>query len=102
MDQVYLHSTTICCILRWRFRIFLNVYCKSNDNTYFFIADGNWGSWETWGACSKTCGTGSRLRSRHCNDPPAMNGGADCVGDNFEQDYCSQYPCTTLPTPGSI
>ena len=67
-----------------------------------FKADGNWGSWETWGECSKTCGTGSRLRSRECNDPPAMNGGAECVGDNFDQDYCNDYPCTTTPSPGSI
>ena len=67
-----------------------------------FKADGNWGSWETWGSCSKTCGTGSRLRTRECNDPPPMAGGAECVGDIFDQDYCNDYPCTTRPSLGSI
>ena len=79
----------------------------TNDNrTYIhrtfilYLADGHWGSWETWQDCSKTCGTGSRLRTRHCNDPPALNGGEECAGSSFQREPCNDYPCTTTPAPG--
>ena len=70
------------------------------DYRFCVSADGNWGTWETWGSCSKTCGTGSRLRTRHCNDPPPLNGGEECEGNSFQRETCNDYSCTTTPTPG--
>ena len=36
------------------------------------------GGWSVYGACSKTCGTGSM--SRTCSNPAPENGGTTCVG----------------------
>ena len=49
--------------------------------------DGNWGSWSPWTRCSKTCGiTGGSIlrRTRLCNQPPPLNGGKKCIGNNTE------------------
>ena len=32
------------------------------------LCDGIWQSWSLWSACSESCGTGSRSRSRKCSD----------------------------------
>ena len=54
--------------------------------------DGIWGSWGAWSSCSNnqdgksTC---KKTKSRHCNEPPASNGGADCPGDRKEEEECS-------------
>ena len=49
--------------------------------TIFLIVDGNWGQWEHWGSCSKSCEGGNQSRIRHCNDPPMAYGGVSCVGN---------------------
>ena len=41
--------------------------------------DGDWGQWGSYTTCSKTCGTGSRSRSRACDKPSPSNGGLSCV-----------------------
>ena len=41
--------------------------------------DGNWGEWTDDEACSKTCGYGTQDRVRHCDNPPATNGGLKCL-----------------------
>jgi len=53
--------------------------------------DGGFSSWSSWGLCSNNrdgkapCRT---TRSRYCNNPPASNGGADCVGASDEWREC--------------
>lgn len=65
----------------------------------FFLAsplDGGWSSWSPWETCSKTCGIsgGSVLRrSRVCNQPPPMNGGASCPGNDTEVTKACFTPC---------
>ncbi|XP_058970157.2 uncharacterized protein [Pocillopora verrucosa] len=58
--------------------------------------DGGWSSWSPWETCSKTCGIsgGSVLRrSRICNQPPPMNGGASCPGNDTEVTKACFTPC---------
>ncbi|XP_057688031.1 A disintegrin and metalloproteinase with thrombospondin motifs 3 isoform X1 [Corythoichthys intestinalis] len=55
--------------------------------------DGSWGSWSKHGSCSRSCGTGVRLRTRHCNNPAPINGGQDCPGVNFEYQLCNMDEC---------
>jgi len=56
--------------------------------------NGNWGKWEGFGACSKTCGDdGIHLRRRTCDNPPAMFGGKDCPGPAIESAACNRSPC---------
>ncbi|CAL1290601.1 unnamed protein product [Larinioides sclopetarius] len=31
--------------------------------------DGEWGQWEAWSPCSRTCGAGVSLSQRHCDNP---------------------------------
>ncbi|XP_062599065.1 uncharacterized protein LOC134260528 [Saccostrea cucullata] len=39
---------------------------------------GEWGEWDTWNSCTVTCGGGTRVRSRECNNPSPLNGGNNC------------------------
>ncbi|XP_077457021.1 A disintegrin and metalloproteinase with thrombospondin motifs 3 [Stigmatopora argus] len=55
--------------------------------------DGSWGSWSKHGSCSRSCGTGVRLRTRNCNNPAPINGGQDCPGVNFEYQLCNTDEC---------
>ena len=58
--------------------------------------DGGWSSWSPWETCSKTCGIsgGSVLRrNRICNQPPPMNGGASCPGNDTEVTKACFTPC---------
>ncbi|XP_056004586.1 IgGFc-binding protein-like [Ostrea edulis] len=64
-----------------------NVYCP---------VDGAWTSWENWGTCTVTCGSGSQSRPRTCTDPSPQYGGADCAGDNSEfKQGCNPSACPT-------
>ena len=53
------------------------------------LCEGTWGSWTPWTICSKSCGKGSRSRSRRCSD-------LQCRSDssNFEiDDKCNDHEC---------
>uniref|UniRef100_K1PPW7 Hemicentin-1 n=1 Tax=Magallana gigas TaxID=29159 RepID=K1PPW7_MAGGI len=64
-----------------------NVYCP---------VDGAWTSWENWGSCTVTCGSGSQSRARTCTDPSPQYGGADCAGDTSEfKQGCNPSVCPT-------
>ncbi|XP_025102148.1 adhesion G protein-coupled receptor B1-like [Pomacea canaliculata] len=47
-----------------------------------------WGQWETWSACSATCGDGSRSRRRSCS----VTRGA-CQGEATQTDTCNITAC---------
>ncbi|KAL4231142.1 Thrombospondin type 1 repeat-containing protein [Mactra antiquata] len=55
--------------------------------------DGGFTAWTTWTACSVTCGTGTKDRSRSCNNPAPQNGGLDCNGDTDETTTCDEGSC---------
>nr|XP_034327535.1 uncharacterized protein LOC105323126 [Crassostrea gigas] len=55
--------------------------------------DGQWSSWGSYGACSVTCGSGSKARSRSCNNPAPYGGGSDCVGSASSSTNCTLSPC---------
>nr|XP_011420340.2 coadhesin [Crassostrea gigas] len=64
------------------------------------VVDGGWGAWQTWGdykICSKTCGTGTKVRHRvrYCDNPSPSNGGAKCQGKDRESDdsVCNVHGC---------
>lgn len=54
---------------------------------------GNWGAWTPWGACSKSCGKGSRSKSRKCNNPPPQYGGRACRGYHHIKATCHVKAC---------
>ena len=57
------------------------------------LVDGNWGSWSSYGKCSKSCGTGTQIRRRFCDKPPMSNGGKQCAGSAIERRVCSVRGC---------
>ncbi|XP_013406579.1 A disintegrin and metalloproteinase with thrombospondin motifs 3 [Lingula anatina] len=51
--------------------------CNTNECQVSTV-DGNWSDWGTWSACSVTCGSGQRTRTKTCNNPAPSNGGSWC------------------------
>ena len=57
--------------------------------------DGMWSEWED-GECSATCGGGTMIRTRSCDNPAPENGGADCEGNDEETAVCNEEPCPEI------
>nr|XP_061790885.1 hemicentin-1-like [Nerophis lumbriciformis] len=55
--------------------------------------DGKWSSWMSWGACSVSCGGGTRHRTRFCASPAPQYGGRTCEGNDVHSDFCNSEPC---------
>ncbi|XP_028301363.1 hemicentin-1 isoform X2 [Gouania willdenowi] len=55
--------------------------------------DGKWSSWVSWGACSVSCGGGTRQRTRICASPAPLHGGRQCEGSDVHIDFCNSDPC---------
>ncbi|KAM4652064.1 A disintegrin and metalloproteinase with thrombospondin motifs 8 [Discoglossus pictus] len=55
--------------------------------------DGDWGSWSSWGECSRTCGGGVRFSFRDCNNPEPQNGGKYCKGQRTMYESCNTHEC---------
>uniref|UniRef100_A0A3B4E5X1 Hemicentin 1 n=1 Tax=Pygocentrus nattereri TaxID=42514 RepID=A0A3B4E5X1_PYGNA len=55
--------------------------------------DGKWSSWVSWGACSVSCGGGTRQRTRLCASPAPQHGGRQCEGNDIHIDFCNSEPC---------
>ncbi|XP_053178575.1 hemicentin-1 [Scomber japonicus] len=55
--------------------------------------DGKWSSWVSWGACSVSCGGGTRQRTRLCASPSPQHGGRQCEGNDVHIDFCNSDPC---------
>lgn len=54
---------------------------------------GEWGAWNHWQECSKTCGEGHQLRYRLCDNPKPDHDGNDCMGNNYESRLCTVSKC---------
>lgn len=59
----------------------------------FVPVDGKWSSWVSWGACSVSCGGGTRQRRRLCANPAPQHGGRQCEGNDVHIDFCNSDPC---------
>ena len=55
--------------------------------------DGQWSLWNAWGACSKTCGGGTKTRHRRCDSPSPYGSGQNCVGNPTESIRCNTKLC---------
>ena len=59
----------------------------------FVLVHGGFSTWSNWSLCDKTCGGGSRFKSRHCDNPPPQNEGNECVGKKVTQEVCNVQFC---------
>ncbi|XP_065837013.1 coadhesin-like [Oscarella lobularis] len=70
--------------------------CSGNDtevqecSSQCCPVNGQWSSWGSWESCSRTCGNGTVLRRRHCND---SCGGQQCSGSSIDQATCCLGQC---------
>ncbi|XP_053396764.1 SCO-spondin-like isoform X2 [Mercenaria mercenaria] len=55
--------------------------------------DGGYTDWSAWTACTKTCGGGSRGRSRTCTNPTPQNDGLPCNGSSSQTEDCNTNTC---------
>eukprot|EP00058_Branchiostoma_floridae_P028482 XP_002613973.1 hypothetical protein BRAFLDRAFT_67461 [Branchiostoma floridae] len=72
------------------------VYTGGGNMYDWFVGqgDGHWSQWGSWSGCDVTCGIGNQLRSRSCDNPPPVGGGANCIGDSEETRTCDTgQPC---------
>ena len=53
--------------------------------------DCSWNSWHSWNSCTKSCGGGTKQRTRTSNN--AVCGGAACIGYAVEQTDCNTHCC---------
>ncbi|KAK3085610.1 hypothetical protein FSP39_006044, partial [Pinctada imbricata] len=69
------------------------------------MVNGNWSEWLEWSDCSATCGNGTQIRKRLCNNPMPDNGGLYCEGSNVDILNCYQIPhcpvCSNLTEPNN-
>ncbi|XP_060082005.1 thrombospondin-2-like, partial [Ylistrum balloti] len=63
--------------------------------------NGGFSEWGSYGSCSRTCGTGSKTRTRACDNPTPVGTGSDCAGNTSETVPCSTDPCPTVCPNGS-
>lgn len=67
--------------------------CVPKANQMEQMVDGQWGQWQGWSACSRTCGGGIRRSIRACDSPAPSAGGLYCVGDRVRYTSCQTAEC---------
>ncbi|XP_040275772.1 A disintegrin and metalloproteinase with thrombospondin motifs 10-like [Bufo bufo] len=55
--------------------------------------NGAWGTWSSWGECSRTCGGGVSSSVRHCDSPRPTIGGKYCLGERKRYRSCNTDEC---------
>ncbi|MBN3302769.1 ATS3 metalloproteinase, partial [Amia calva] len=80
---------TECAPGKWCFK----GHCIWRSVQQPYSHDGSWGSWNSFGSCSRTCGGGVRSRNRQCDNPAPAYGGRDCPGSAFEYKICNSEEC---------
>ena len=71
---------------------------RALSGIYFHLApvNGGWSEWGFYGKCSKTCGIGTTIRRRVCNNPPPRDGGLPCSGSEVQDARCHLKACRKL------
>ena len=55
--------------------------------------NGKWGNWNPFGPCNATCGGGTKVRNRTCDDPEPKFNGTTCEGYAQSAKKCSLPAC---------
>ena len=66
------------------------------------LTNGQWSPWGDFSSCTKTCGTGTRGRSRTCASPALFGDGKNCVGSSVETEICNIHVCSVVQIPGRL
>ncbi|CAC5422958.1 Thrombospondin-1,Mucin-like protein,Hemicentin-1,Thrombospondin-2,A disintegrin and metalloproteinase with thrombospondin motifs adt-1 [Mytilus coruscus] len=63
--------------------------------------NGNWGYWSSWSSYNAVCGSGTKKRTRQCDNPFPAFGGSICTGDSKELQKCAGSFCRVNENWGS-
>lgn len=69
------------------------VFVAHNFVRYILRVNGGYSQWTVFTECTKTCGTGTRFRTRTCDNPSPRFGGFDCGGEDSQTFKCNILPC---------
>ena len=58
-----------------------------------YLVDCLWDTWQSWSSCTKSCGIGTKLRSRS-KVQDVLCGGTACSGNSVEQVNCNTQCCS--------
>ncbi|XP_030747517.1 A disintegrin and metalloproteinase with thrombospondin motifs 9 isoform X2 [Sitophilus oryzae] len=67
--------------------------CVAMDRRQLVPIDGDWGQWQDWGPCSRTCGGGISKSIRACDRPSPEHGGKYCTGRSARYRSCNTQDC---------
>ncbi|XP_041485782.1 A disintegrin and metalloproteinase with thrombospondin motifs 3-like isoform X1 [Lytechinus variegatus] len=67
--------------------------CRYSQNQI----DGHWSAWTGWSECSYSCGTGTKYRTRQCDNPRPQYGGRECSGKGEDVRLCNTQECPNGP-----
>ena len=67
---------------------FTNVFVQLH-----YAVHGGWSSWLEVTSCSVSCGGGTKVLVRECNEPVPAHGGNDCDGVPYKVESCNTCPC---------
>ena len=57
---------------------------------------GQWSEWYGFYHCTKSCGTGTQVKTRFCDNPAPSGGGKDCPGPSSESRNCNTNACAGM------
>ena len=83
-----INCNTQCCSSKYLSFDFTALYSIIIANV---LEDCLWDNWQSWSSCTKTCGSGTKQRSRTKQE--AECGGAACTGNMVEQTDCNNQCC---------
>lgn len=65
------------------------VHYHSECSQWIHRVHAQWSSWGQWSSCSNTCGSGTQIRTRTCDNPPVTTRfDQTCVGDRLQSQTC--------------
>ena len=74
--------------------IFISLcYCI---NISYVKVNGGWSNWMPYTKCSKSCGSGSQVSTRTCDNPAPAHGGMECSGLAERTRECNTNPCPSM------
>ena len=64
----------------------------------FYYLEAKWSRWSPWSDCSKTCGSGTRSRTRTCVAINQNTGftPVSCAGKPMQSKTCAEWNCPGL------
>merc|ERR1711892_691723 len=81
-------ASVYCDAATWKGEPNLGFWCydKPENPGPLALVDGSWSFWGNWATCDSS--TGTKKRTRVCNNPPPSNGGTSCIGEVTESEPC--------------